>query len=203
MKHIAEHAFYAMVNMETKKFIETSTIRRGTTGFVDHGNPMDVWNFFKKYFEQGNETKYLPIFVHTHPVGAAYFSSIDMNTLESYAGLVSPMKMGMQVVTESAIITRICRIESIEDFKIRKHKNDEAMRHFFWQQTESNNIEQENQQIYNEIRNMTYVKSKPLIQRISRLIPWHSRLNDVRKKPYVADIAGRMKERRFLKDDYF
>lgn len=201
MRYIAEHAFYAMVDMETKKFIKTSEIRRGTAGFVDHGNPMDVWNFFKEYFGQRNETKYLPMFIHTHPIGAAYFSSTDMDTLESYAGLVAPMKMGMQVVTESLVLTRVCWIEPIDDFKIRKQKDKDALRQFFWKEVESQKVQQENQQMYTEIRDMTYVRSESLIQRIARLMPWNHRSNGSRKESEVSDIAKRMKERGFLNED--
>lgn len=197
MKYVAEHAFYAVADMETKKFIETSAIRCGSAGFVDHGNPLDVWRFFKKYFGHGSEAKYLPMFIHTHPIGAAYFSSIDMSTLESYAALVSPMIMGMQVVTESLILTRIGWIENIEEFKIRKQQDENALRKYVWQQIESQKFEDENPQAYSEIRDATYIRSESLIQRISRLMPWRSRV----KESEISDIAQRMKARGFLNEN--
>jgi hypothetical protein len=143
------------------------------------------------------------MFVHTHPIGASYFSTLDMNTLESFAGLVSPMNMAMQVVTEKQIITRIGWMESNDDFAIRKLQDKSVLRKFFFKEIESQIIYYKNMTLYDEIRRRTYQTKKESFLRRTFHFRKTNQNEDIRKTENSLYLAERMKRRGFLSKNDF
>ena len=144
------------------------------------------------------------MFVHTHPIGANYFSALDRQTLKAFAGIVYPAVMGMQVVTESEILTSYGSMENLEQFHIRKKADPDAIRSF--QSVEydtigSADIFQANQNLYKQIRSLTY-RSGIRMTAMSILDRFRKKRNNYAERTIDA-TAEKMKERGFLKEEDF
>lgn len=164
MKFIAEHAFYGMLDPDLKIF-SNSEIFRGMQHAVVHGDDIELYNYFRKGFV----LDMVPIFVHTHPIGASYFSGTDDTTLYSLATMLSPKPILMQVVTESVILTKKALFEPEDVWKKRKAIEGKTPRKYEvedWSDSKlfTEEIYMQNSNLYDKIRKKSYVNEKLSLQ---------------------------------------